>query len=422
MTKTKKICLLTFATIILLAAISLICLFITNINANADDNSSDKVYYDLNKIAPYTHEITFSDFRNDDNLETINDAPAFGCSSVRNGDFYGRNFDYIYNDTPEFVVKMKGSDKRYGSISVCQHWGLREDELESGKYDKQLELIPNLTLDGINEKGVTANINVVPYDDVVEVTGTNPDGEKLHMLHMVRFVLDNADSADKAVELLKTRNIYGNLHKSHYLHMMVADKDKTYIIEFLDNKVVAQEKSGNQQVMTNFYCNLPEITNHAMGIERYKILQDGYDTVNSVDAMADLMKRASFIHLPELNLNTAWGSDTGYSQSEIKENTNEEKQFWYDMYLKKYNPFIASESNRKHPDSGVWITVHNTNYDMKNKTLKLYFQQDYNNSYEYKISDDLYKEKPNEVLPTLGICALASVLLVCAFVAMKKKK
>lgn len=420
MTKTLKKRLILIFTIFLVVAIAVIGIFKTN--ANAADESSNKMYYDLNKIAPYTHEITFNDFRYDDNLDTINNAPAFGCSSVRNGDFYGRNFDYIYNDTPEFVVKMKGSDSRYGSISVCQHWGLRDDELEAGKYDKQLELIPNLALDGINEKGVTANINVVPYDDVTKVEGTNPEGEKLHMLHMVRFVLDKADSADKAVELLKTRNIYGDLHKSHYLHMMVADKDKTYIIEFLDNKLVAQEKTGNEQVMTNFYCNLPEITNHAMGIERYKILQDGYDTVNSVDSMAELMKKASFIHLPELNLSTAWGSDTGYSQSEIKVNTDEEKTLWFDLYLKKYNPFIASESNRKNPDSGVWITVHNTNYDMKNKTLKLYFQQDYNKSYDYQLTEELYKEKPNDILPTLAICALASVLIVSAFAVMKKKK
>ena len=59
-----------------------------------------KIYSDIKKIAPYLYEITYSDYREDLNNETHSDMEVFGCSSVKNGNFYGRNFDYIFNDTP----------------------------------------------------------------------------------------------------------------------------------------------------------------------------------------------------------------------------------------------------------------------------------------------------------------------------------
>lgn len=275
-------------------------LFANTAIANAANNNENKMYSDLKVIAPFTHEITFSDFKYDTDLQTISTDKVFGCSSVRNGNYYGRNFDYIYNDTPEFVVRMKGSDERYASIGVAQHWGLREADLQAKSYDKQLELVPNLTLDGINQKGVVANINVVPRQDVAEVTGTNPNGEKLHMLHMVRYILDNAASAKEALDLLAERNIYGDLGDK-YLHLMVADKKKTYIVEFLDNKLVAQEKTGNEQIMTNFYNNLDDYTENAMGVERYKILQENYDMGNSVQGMFELLQKVSYINIGKMD-------------------------------------------------------------------------------------------------------------------------
>lgn len=63
---------------------------------------------------------------------------------------------------------------------------------------------------------------------------------------------------------------------------MIADKDKTYVVEFLDNKVVAVEKKGNEQIMTNYYINYEKFKNNgikytegSMGIKRYNILRSG---------------------------------------------------------------------------------------------------------------------------------------------------
>ena len=173
-------------------------------------------------IAPYLHEITYDDYTYDKDFVTTKEAEAFGCSSVRNGNFYGRNFDYVFNDTPEFVVRVKANKKknRHASIGIATHFGLRESKLLKGEYKKQLELVPNITLDGINDAGVICSHNVVSMEHGDIGEGTNPGAEKLHMLFIPRFVLDNASSVDEAVKLIKERNIVGNLGGKHYLHIM----------------------------------------------------------------------------------------------------------------------------------------------------------------------------------------------------------
>lgn len=212
--------------------------------ASATSCSNASMYQYQGKIADYLHEITYDDYRYDSNYETIDEAEAFGCSSVRCGNIYGRNFDYIYNDTPEFIVHVKENKNknRHASIAIATHFGLRENKLVAGKYDKQLELIPNLTMDGINDAGVVCSSNVVSMES--NLNGTiNPEtrpGEglqELHVLFIPRYVLDNANSAEDAVNKLKNNiNIVGNLKNQFYIHVMIADKIKHILLSFLKIK------------------------------------------------------------------------------------------------------------------------------------------------------------------------------------------
>lgn len=46
--------------------------------------------------------------------------PVFGCSAVRNGNFYGRNLDFNINEICEFVVRTKATETRkHASIGVA---------------------------------------------------------------------------------------------------------------------------------------------------------------------------------------------------------------------------------------------------------------------------------------------------------------
>lgn len=389
--------------------------------------SCGKMYTEVKHIAPYLHEITFDDYRYDSDFVTTESAEAFGCSSVRKGNYYGRNFDYVYNDTPEFVVRVKQnkSKNRHASIGMATHFGLRETKLLNGDYDKQLELVPNITLDGINDAGVICSHNVVSMEPdagtTPETQPNNPNAFQLHQLFVPRYILDNADSVDEAIQLLQSTNlnIKGNLGGSHHLHIMIADKNKTVVVEFFDRsgsghfEVVVDEKKENGggkeyglPIMTNFYVNNGNnqyFTNdNKIGVERYEILKNGYRDVNSFADMEALMKKVMYsisylyVHNPvplgkdwgdegEGDLTSEWYSES-FLQSVIESFTNlgslkpYEKK--YENLKKDY--WITRMMDFRNPSNPTfWQTTHNSTYDMENKHLRIVVQEQYEVYFDY---------------------------------------
>ena len=348
----------------------------------------DQMYTDLKKVDDYLYEINYNDYRYDINLETITNVEDFGCSSVRNGNYYGRNFDFIFNDVPEFVVKVKKTKNRHASIGISINSSIHASDNITDGYIEKLELLPNFTLDGINDAGVICSDNVVPNTDVEKVTGTNPSGENLHMGFIVRYVLDNASSADEAIELLKKRNIYGNLGEHYNLHFMIADKNKTYTVEFIDNKLVAEEKKGQEQVMTNYYVNLDHLTENAAGIERSKILKDNYNEGNSFEGMWNLLKRVRYSNAYLYNNAIEWYSDFA-PQSILNSNDQSELNKIKETIQDVKNGYWVSRTYEKRNPSNMiyWITTHNSTYDIANKKLRLTIQENYDKYFEYKLDD-----------------------------------
>ena len=101
--------------------------------------------------------------------------------------------------------------------------------LKSNEVDRiseaRLLALPNMTFDGINENGVAMNSNVVPAIDLDFATllSTNYGKPRLHVLAVVRYVLDHAKSAAHGVELLKNMDIYGG-YGTWGIHWMLADE------------------------------------------------------------------------------------------------------------------------------------------------------------------------------------------------------
>lgn len=343
-----------------------------------------EMYHDLKKVTDYLYEISYDDYVYDTELKTAKGIEEFACSSVKNGNFYGRNFDFIFNDVPEFIVKMSSNELRHASIGIANLSSIHEGDnfLEDDK--EMMELLPNLTLDGINDSGVVCSYNVVPKQDTEEVTGTNPEGEKLHSLFIPRFVLDNASSADEAIELLESRNIYGDAGEHYDLHIMIADKDKTYIVEFIDNKMVAEEKTGNEQIMTNYYNNMDELTENAAGVERYQLLQENYDEGSTFDGMWNLLKKVKYSQTYLFDNN--WNSEF-LTQSMIKNIESEETKEYINLIKKlKQNYWIARTYDERIPtDANYWLTTHNSTYDIAKRKLRVTIQENYKTYYEYTL-------------------------------------
>lgn len=410
--------------------------------------SCNSMHTSVKHIAPYLHEITYDDYTYDSEFVTTQSAEAFGCSSVRKGNFYGRNFDYVFNDTPEFIVRVKENKakNRHASIGMATHFGLRESKLLKGDYNEQLNLIPNITLDGINDAGVICSHNVVSMEpdkvgEQTKVPETQPDKKdafQLHQLFVPRYILDNADNVDEAIELLQSENlnIKGDLSGSHHLHIMIADKNKTVVVEFFDKsgsghfEVVVDEKTENSSaeyglpIMTNFYVNKSHTVgdpdyyfnnDERNGVERYEILRDGYNKVNSFADMEELMKKVMFSNSyrylhnivpygkelkvtpdPEStdkikgDLTSEWYSES-FKQTEINKICDSEGASIEDLApitevfdkLKQDYWITRMMDFRNPPNPKFWQTTHNSTYDMENKHLRVVVQEQYEVYFDY---------------------------------------
>ena len=267
-----------------------------------------------------------------------------GCSSVRDGGFLFRNFDYPFDDRAEFVVKMSAGPGRFASVGVAQvGTNLTEQFVTSGKWSKWYKALPGATVDGINENGVACNINVVDGDPQTSGWHTNATSEAIHPLASIRWVLDHATNAQHAAEYIAA-NIRFPQGWTQNFHYMVADEAKTYIVE----NGVANLDEGHPPVMTNF--QLYPFTN-GTGVERYAYLVHATPITNVWYTNA---------YAPDSN----WLSDFGGSET-LMATSNV-------LWAQK-----PKEAHRGETFEGYswWQTVHTSIYDLTNRTLRIAVQE-----------------------------------------------
>lgn len=342
------------------------------------------------------------------------DSTVGACSSVRNGNFYGRNYDWFYNNQRSFIVKCLPYAGRHGSIGIAQApmW-VQPDKILSEKYDENFEVIPFLTVDGINDAGVVCNDNVAPIGDKGYTTGTNAKKRSMCGIMMIRYILDYANSARHAVDLfdkVNIFNIYGDKVQDE-LHFMVADTTGTYIIEFINNeKHVMSDLDdefdmipNNLPIMTNFHLtdfdgetktgfeiggidpSETTLTAHACGVERYNILRDNYEMAIDVPTMFELMHKVRYSNAYDDSIEPYWYSELVGIGKDGKD---------YTIYLDKSEyanakeKFIQKYQTRTREKGDTWHTVHNTVYDIENKKMYLQVQESDEQPYEVTFDYD----------------------------------
>lgn len=349
------------------------------------EDKSDYKY--IGPVAPFLHEMVFDDYNFDEDLLTVQDYTG-SCSVVRNGNFVGRNFDYFYNNVPDFIVRMNAKEGRYASIGVAQTSLFKEADLLSGNYNKEyMKLIPNVMMDGINEKGVFVCNNVVA-NEFDRNQGTDPTKENLGVWFVARKILDKAATADEAVEIMRSYNIVGDLFGIENLHFMICDSLKTYVAEIVGSQLIIKEKTDDNQIMTNFLCNIDTMHDHPSGIERYNILKANYEMGSTFKGMQDLLFKARFSQSFNPNMDPIWVSDAGTFTYEQMQNPDVIAD--YKSYLENelYPEFTYDFNNNIRNDdkeTAWWITVHNSTYDIQNRSFKIFVQEDYEHCFEFKI-------------------------------------
>lgn len=351
---------------------------------------------DVTKVTQYLYEITYDEYDYD---EYASQRPVswakrnFGCTSVRNGQYVGRNFDFYYNETPEFVVHVPAAEGRFASVGVAYPFTAKYYE-DMGEYE--YTALPWNTIDGINQNGVTINVNMCPIKDLllhISGGGTHPEKNKyvdLNISAVVRYVLDNAKSAKHAIKLLESRNIRndvdenGQFANSEYgFHFMINDGRDCFIVEWRDDKLYYTK---DDMIMTNFFNTLDEYTPHAVGIERYDLMKENYYlSGNSMDGMAQLMKKAMFSLAYDSRTTPPRFSDIGlgYSEKFRMDVTNE--VIASNAKVRDYMIDYITNAQVRRNAPGIWQTISTSIYDLRNLVLRLYVQENYDKSYEFSL-------------------------------------
>lgn len=352
-----------------------------------------------NKIAPYLYEVWYDgiDYQYAyEYFKAEEDTLPGHCSAIRNGNLYGRNFDWKFDESAEFIVHVPRIGKRYASVGIagCVA-GLTEAFVRSGKESELYRILPFRMMDGINECGLVCNINVVPadYGKQNAIPAAAQDVE-LSASMIVRYVLDHFSSAREAVQFLQNHaKIYFSkaIHDMDYeAHWMIADPNETYIVEIVNNAVAAI----NHPYMTNFHLYgvqlnadggvyAPEtqdaghnamqtngITGHGSGLERFNLIAEAYSDTATYEGMRDM--------LDQLRYTRAYPGATGAANP-----------VWYTEFVggditcaspvSDYAGIMElagqAYSRRNRETALTWQTVHSVIYDISGRSARIKIQE-----------------------------------------------
>ena len=339
---------------------------ITLSSCNDDESgssSADSKDYVITQFAnePFLGETYISDYDYDAGNQFLVDrykAEASGaCSSFRNGDYIARNEDWYLRNYAMLVVHIAANKKkgRLASVNIVgSNPFISREMIASGEVQNTVtngettlnnwrDIFPIFTLDGINEKGVCASMNIVMHEDkvrkgYVECSGGNyPNSEKTSFVSLARYILDNCESCEDAIEKvgkLHVTQAYTGMLAGEDNHVFVSDNDQTVVLEWYNNemKVTKFPRSKNFRdennmpaIMTNFYnCIGKKYTDkngvidlegllkehpYAMGVERYETLRAEFDKANSLESAKELISKVNYSKF--YNKDTKWYTENG---------------------------------------------------------------------------------------------------------------
>ena len=358
----------------------------------------------VRKVTDYLFEITCDAY--EQHLEEINqyftkyNPKLGGCSSVQNGPYRGRNYDWTFDEEPEFIIHVPANEAgRHASIGVCATTEITAADVENGGIGKVIRLLPYLTLDGINDAGLTVNINVVGYEEKGEYFLKNDDpSDDICPLMVPRLLLDGASSIDEALAMMADMDIFslGTQEEAHYMISgrqspddptfntvvveLIPDADKHYQLHVIDHN--KGEFVDDKPIMTNFHLtgfdgSMESLTRHPMGYERYIILRDNFEQGSTVRGMLDLMKKVYYTRTYDLFCDPFWYSEM--TAGELDMTCRGAACLHGDPdaagpFAETVRDAMAKYGTMKR-DSSTWHTVHTSVYDTENKVLYIVPQE-----------------------------------------------
>ncbi len=217
------------------------------------------------------------------------------------------------------------------------------------------------------------------------------------VMNLVRALLDNCGSVAQAKEFINNHDITpipAELVELWDGHIMIANADNTVIVEFTGDKG-SEVKFIETNIMTNFYNHLYEAAGdypqHACGVERYDILKANYEGSNTMQGMWELMKKVQYTQAYKESTEPFWCSDY---YDVIPSFDEHPREYWTkEKVLEQEMPEIEVEAFKVYektgeydPELNLWLTAHNSIYDIAKKTLWVTVREKYEKHYEFKLN------------------------------------
>lgn len=322
--------------------------------------------------------------------------PLGGCSAIHSGNYFGRNYDWTYGNEMSFVVRKEGNPQRFASIGMCGGIpALTKEIAESQRWVEQYKLLPYFFTDGVNEKGVSVSINVVPNDNG-ETTGTGT-GNLVCLLMLPSMVLDKCSSVNDVFPLIASHNWFAPIigNKRQEVHFLIADKNgATVIVEFINNKPKVLHEGTETQTtpygdligldkpinaITNFYyygatfednghINYDSVTDYGQGLERYDIIAEALPVSNMNNLLENLFFTNAYSQPWKTEFTGNWEK---YGNLTV---TTPLEQFATIM-ADAQEKYSQRNRNPESPYYGTWQTVHSVVYDLGKLSMQVKVQE-----------------------------------------------
>jgi len=390
-----------------------------------DEPEPEKKYqaYEIKKFEnnPYLAEVWWgTDYDFEASRATLNKkynhpAQAGGCSSWHKGNFHGRNIDWMMRDFVTMIIHMpRSKDVKYASVSLLAGNPTGVKSLIDNNTiipTESRNILASAVIDGMNEKGVVINHNIVPYDGA--------DYEKdgyITSVMLCRYILDNCASAQEAKELLDSKSVtQAVVERAHdYSHFMVSDSKCSYVFEWINGKFEATlfetkdnvnfvSENGQTAIMTNYFVDMAEkyglgtqefFMNHpyGAGVERTQIIDEQLKSAQTVTDHLNICKKVWYKQFCEGK--TKWYTENAGSYG-FDPNRNKAYYTQGDevIYMDTESIYDAAKAYNSSPEmqaeyadfkangtelnsnNNYWYTQHSVVYDIKNLKGYLIMQE-----------------------------------------------
>ncbi len=376
------------------------------------------------QIRPGLFYVEYDDFDFDKAAELTNEryrpsGPM--CSGIRKGDCIGRNADVYAGFDTVLVMRLSRKCARYSSIGIVSDYFIPTlpDMLDRQEKDDTYHILPQLVGDGINEKGVSVIMFMIPNGEASEnksnwggrewgrsAAYTNRSADKTYnTMLLTRLVLDNAADVDEAIELVKAVNWFdpdrfSSSGNAGSLKWLLADSGKSAVIECIDNEMKIQvtgdiDSPSPCTLSTNFSMFLFSkgiIQDDASGYERYDQMSELYGREDdSIEGTKRILKSVSMPEKYSRDISDRFFFATDYLWCESPSGRHFTSTELYRGDAKRDPDFIETvklEKSRyfdKYPRP-VSVTIYTTLYNLREKSVSLLYKEDVNEGrwYEFK--------------------------------------